>query len=1016
MTIERITRTSPSRREESALKSVVVFLALCVIFLTFPPIVGGSANTGLAKLFVGTAASAQASQAHIYANLTIQEAIYSGIGGYARFLEPVSVGLPLADSAGIKDISQLGLIGAPAGQFRALGRWPSGNIEWVLVDTLADVGTGKTNSAISLSSGHGNFGGADLAAENNSNITVSTGPAVFVVRKQSFDVLDEVVVNHHALLKPGESTGLVVMGPAPGNTGCPCSTVYASSNDEGSTTIIEENGPVRAVIRATGELKDISGHAYMRYTVRLHFYKGKTRVKAVVLLQNADYGPSNSFASAYKGFRSFEARLTPNLNPTKSFRFGGANSSVTGSFRGGEDAYLYQAYSDKMEFPQWSSPDVRNQFAPRSYIKRTLASQAGSHRTWTYSQEGCAVMSQNEHLATSGRSEYCQGWADLSDPSGAGIEVGIYQMAAYWPKSIQFPAGGSEIRVGMWPDQSLFGSGSQDYYHAWPQYSMHTIYFNFHAAALKDPSEEFARFQYPLIARAQVSYYNETKAFLYPLVDPEREDNYFRSLGLACCAKDIASPRVYRTYGWRGAGSGNQAEMRWANLMLWLQRGHTARYLDASHFYTFQVEQVFPRSDYDGGKPFNWRDRPESEFDPTGLPNITSLNDNLDCDSGGNKCGRNWIDNAHAHWYGMIDYYFLTGDETIKDAIEDGASDVYGNPKVTVVKNGTYWGARNVGEALMSDARLALFYRAVGNPQGAKSALDAGTQILSKQVWPQLQLSGSGTALQGVSRTRGLQYGCCPKTGRFVMPFQEGILGEGLWEFLQAEGPDWPQYQLTFDLAYGISSWALNEAWRTSGTGQGCQSGSGLTYEILIDVPNDSLNPSCTHTVWFNFHNYAKYTGDPQSWEGKFEQYLKHINGTGVFYGEIGTIFEGAVVGLALNPEPLKLMSVPLTVERTNAGAYHLSWNVPGGVESYRIKYSDKNIVEWLNFDPVKNQFSVDPGANAPWFSALDVANPPAPGSAGNVQTYDVMGLPSGTQWHFALKAYVLARQQTVRR
>jgi hypothetical protein len=531
---------------------------------------------------------------------------------------------------------------------------------------------------------------------------------------------------------------------------------------------------------------------------------------------------------------------------------------------------------------------------------------------------------------------------------------------------------------------------------------------------LLDPAEEFARFQYPLIARAPVSYYNDTKALLYPLPEPDREDQYFRSLGVACCVKDIASPHVYRTHGWRGAGEGNQAEMRWANLMLWLQRGHRARYLDAAHFYTFQTEQVFPRSDFNGDAPFNWRDRPDSELDPTGLPaNINSLNDDVDCDPGEKKCGRNWIDNAHAHWYGMIDYYFLTGDETIKDAIQDGASDLYGNPKVRVVKNGTYWGPRNIGEALMSDARLARFDRAIGDHEAERNALEAGTQVLANQVWPELELSGFGTATQGVSRTRGLQYGCCPQVHRFVMPFQEGILGEGLWEFLQSEGPDWGGYRLTFDLAYGISKWALHEAWRDSSPENGCRSGPGLTYEIFIDTINDSLDSSCTHTVWFNFHNYAKYTGDPELWADKFGQYLKHINGHGVSYGEIGTIFEGSIIGILLDPEPLTLISIPLTAQPTSSGSYHLRWTVPAGAQSYRLKYSDKNIVEWLNFDPTTNQFGLDPGTNAPWFAASDVPNQPQPGVPGSIQSYEVSGLGSGHQWHFALKAYVHANQES---
>jgi hypothetical protein len=355
----------------------------------------------------------------------------------------------------------------------------------------------------------------------------------------------------------------------------------------------------------------------------------------------------------------------------------------------------------------------------------------------------------------------------------------------------------------------------------------------------------------------------------------------------------------------------------------------------------------------------------------------------------------------------MIDYYFMTGDETIKDAIQDGASDIYGNPNVKVVKNGTYWSSRNIGEALMSDARLALFYRATGDHESENRALLAGTQILSKQVWPELQVSGFGTASQGVSRTRGVQFGCCPPAQRFAMPFQEGILGEGLWEFLQAEGPEWPQRRLTFDLAYGIASWALNEAWRTNGKGKGCRTGTGLAYEIFIDRANDPLDPSCVHTVWFNFYNYAKYTGDAKLWNDKFTHYLQHINGNGAFYGEIGTIFEGAVVGEVLNPEPLQLVDVPLTAEKAGSDTYRLTWSAPAGAESYRVKYSDKNIVEWLGFDPVTNQFTTDPATNVPWFAASDAAGAPPPPIAGTKQAYDVKGLDSTKQWHFALKAYV---------
>jgi len=243
------------------------------------------------------------------------------------------------------------------------------------------------------------------------------------------------------------------------------------------------------------------------------------------------------------------------------------------------------------------------------------------------------------------------------------------------------------------------------------------------------------------------------------------------------------------------------------------------------------------------------------------------------------------------------------------------------------------------------------------------------------------------------------------------MPFQEGILSEGLWEFLQAEGPDWPQRQLTFDLAFGIASWTLNEAWRTNGKGLGCWAGSGPTYEIFIDRPNAPLDPSCSQTIWFNFYNYAKYTGNPKLWVDKISQYIKHLNGNGTFYAEYGTIFEGAVVDEVLNQEPLQLVDVPLNTERVSPNTYHLTWTVPSGAESYRLKCSSTNIADWLTFDPVTNQFTTDPANNTPWFAASDINAPPVPGLAGAVQTYDVEGLNSGKESHFALRAYVRTQQ-----
>ncbi|HZZ14849.1 MAG TPA: hypothetical protein VFE08_02690, partial [Candidatus Sulfotelmatobacter sp.] len=467
--------------------------------------------------------------------LTVQEALYPGAStnGIDRSQDPVTVGIPLADSAGINSISQLGLQGASVGQFRVLGRWPSGHIQWVLVDTQADLHAGGKNTGVSLTQGGtGNFGGTALATDKGSTITVNTGTAQFTIRKANFNIFDQVVSGGKTLVSSGSSQGLAVLGPVSPQTSCnpgPCTTQYLSSNDGTSTAVIEENGPVRAVIRADGIHRDAAGNSYMRFTVRMHFYKNKTFVKLTTILRNADEGPSNTFSSAAKGFTSYELRLSSALSSGKSFAFGKDSGTTSGTFSGSENAYLYQAYSNEMEHPHWNGAtcpygsSVPRCVAP--FITRTVTAAP-----FTYSQDGYQIVQGHNTLANADHSHYPAGWADLTDGTGAGIEVGIYQMSSYWPKSLQFQNGGSEIRVGIWPDQSLSPVNSKaaiPYYQAWPQYSVHDLYLNFHSAPLTSPGSEFLKFQHYLMARAPIAYYNNANVFFYSLLDPVEEDSYW---------------------------------------------------------------------------------------------------------------------------------------------------------------------------------------------------------------------------------------------------------------------------------------------------------------------------------------------------------------------------------------------------------------------------------------------------------------------------------------------------------
>jgi hypothetical protein len=107
-----------------------------------------------------------------------------------------------------------------------------------------------------------------------------------------------------------------------------------------------------------------------------------------------------------------------------------------------------------------------------------------------------------------------------------------------------------------------------------------------------------------------------------------------------------------------------------------------------------------------------------------------------------------------------------------------------------------------------------------------------------------------------------------------------------------------------------------------------------------------------------------------------------------------------------LHPQAPSLVAVPVTVENIGAGSYSLSWTVPAGATAYRIKYANKTIVDWIGFDPVNNVFLGDPTTTWAWFASTDVANPPAPATAGTTQTFTVTGLDASQTWSFAVKAY----------
>jgi len=1027
--------------------------------------------------------------------LTVQEAIYPGsIAGIARTADPVTIGVPLPDDPtnGISDVNQLSLTGASVGQFRVLARWPSGRIKWVLVDTQANVSAGGANSSIALTSGGtGAFGGGNLATDNGATITIATGTATFTVKKSNFNVFDIVDVGAAHVVLSGASSGLVISGPVSPATSCgACTTLYTSANDAGSTVIIEENGPAKVVLKATGAYKDSSGNAYLKYTLRMYFYRNLASVGLVHVRRNADYGTSNTFATAYKGFQADELRIAANLSGTLNYSVGNETSAPTsGTMSGSDSVSIYQGQAQQMQGNYCAvGSSCANLFTP---------------------DNGFAIKKNGSTLRSGSVTQYPQGWADISNGSGTGIEIGVPEFASRWPVSLEFNGGGSDVRIGIAASEN-----SQPYYQNWPQWKITPLWVGFHAAAPASLPNEFLKAQHYLVGRAPRTQYNAAGVFPFTLADPAVEDAYYASLGATanpavpsgayCCAQDWGTTdsnnvlRVYRNWGWHGGGADTELDFHWSNMQNFIRRGMPGRMLEARNFYRMSSEVEHPHAD-----GFNWRDQAHAEMDGLGQPNATSANaDKALCGVGSNgfgggaSCGNLWHDMEHWHSYGIGDYYFMTGDETVKEALlgmkdfflnnwsyqggfSDGLNghasvngtlvtrtygsaftqDFVGRPLVInaveytvasvsdgdhltlttsagnnsdliwVIYGGLY-NTRSVASYLLWATRFSQWLGSMGDPDAA-AALNQATTIFDAQVKPPLCNAGYPAGCtyggvtpgpwltEGTSPVRGMNYASVSASGteagcgyttprRVAATFMQTILAHAIWEFSQAKGTGWSDYWKATDQAYGLSQWALNEAFADNGGTD--WSTQGFRFGMFLDSPSAcSANyvPIANGTIWSPFFVTQQVTGKID-WERKFQVALRKVMGAignaavDFWHYEIAYVINGLQTAGSKSLQPAAITSVT----DNGGGSYTLHWTTPPGTDYLRIKYGPLKIVEWIGFDAGANTFIGDPTTTMNWFAATNATGIPAPVAGDQAITIQT-GLGSGlTAANFSVKAF----------
>jgi hypothetical protein len=191
----------------------------------------------------------------------------------ARTREPVSAGVPLPAGV-VTDLAKLRVTDAagktvPA-QFRPLSRWwfekhaqgsANPSVKWVLCDFLADVPS-KEKARYSLS--YDNAAAVPsqglVVNETASLVTVSTGPLRFTVSKQRFNLFESLWLDQDAngefsdaekVIAGGKGGGVATAG-AWAAGGAVAGTAHLSSLNAPERVIVEESGPLKAILRVEG--------------------------------------------------------------------------------------------------------------------------------------------------------------------------------------------------------------------------------------------------------------------------------------------------------------------------------------------------------------------------------------------------------------------------------------------------------------------------------------------------------------------------------------------------------------------------------------------------------------------------------------------------------------------------------------------------------------------------------------------------------------------------------------------
>ncbi len=880
--------------------------------------------------------------------LSILEAHPGHITGINHVNELVSVGIPLQPGSGITSVNQLGLQGVSASQFRALKHYPNGEIRWLDLDFLADVSANGT-SQVTLIEDSNALSDDNLAQQTASGATVDTGVAQFVIDKNSASLLSSIIVGGVEQL----ADSMIVYSIKDG-------LEYTSLADNNTEVNIEENGPVTTIVRVDGRLKKNDGAGHFWYTARLHFVRDSSDVKTELTIRNA----SQQVLTA-QNYDGYGVRFVmANANPKVTF-VADDGDSWQDTLVAQETALIYQGYVENHPFNQDALTDCYT-------WEPTVAGTCSSDFSYNFTADNKGVrvvMAGNTELQ--GGNNRSVAYAKVESGNQT-ITLAQRWMANYFPASFEIDGDG-QVDIGLHSRYS--GKNNQTFNWGGHITREFTIAF-----ASTDSAAVRHKLDWPLVARADFEYYRNAKAMLGDnrMVSFSEEEDYFNKYNSqephSIAPVEAPSFTVKRYTHWRRHYTDHLKDV----VDFW--RGGNPMYMArVLQFAGYETDIAIAHSD---------------GFD---LAQNTSL-----AVPYGEERGIHKYDSEHQLTRYLPIAYYLTGSERVHQAIID------------------------YGEDQLFDERANYFafpetpyYRAWLRRFENFSWLYAFTEDnrYLEEVKSGIDFLVEAKAVDGELETRGQDKSRGFLNMTVAAGFEERVVhnffgaqisGDAYFHVMRTLRQTGINYKIEDleDVILGHAYFLYREMMRNEdGTT------SGITYDYYLDQANPSTGFEASVYVADRYlqHIYDMFGIDDVDGVDLFAQAfeLNYERGTNVYLpGMMSNGQQQALMYTDLfRPAPKRgYQVVDTTVSQNADNTYTLSWVVPEGAKSYRIKASkNKPIVEWLGYNKSTQQFALAEDTFVPWFAAQNLKNEPLPLAPGTVQSWTVNQLPTDGNWFFSV-------------